>query len=777
MVPDGAETRTGLFTTHRVGDDLLFEIADSLIGVEVLVVPRLARAPQTASGPYGGQQVNQARVVRWERQGERLLLREVRYGLVADDDEPIALAVDASNLGPVLAAFDVRATTPDSAGVVIDVTRLFTSPPPELSPGSALPGNPDASRSFVERVAAYPINVEVEALLTAPPPPGRPAGSQAVTTSVVMHWSWVLLPAEPMMPRLWDSRVGFYPHSRVDYGRPAQGSEVRTYITRYRLEKQDPSAALSEPVKPITYYVDPATPAWLVPWVKRGVEAWQPAFEEAGFLRGIVALDAPTPEEDPDWSPEDARYSVVRWLPSTIENAQGPHVADPRTGEILEADIYMYHNVMTLLRTWYFSHVGHLDARALEWPYPDELMGRLVEYVVAHEVGHTLGFNHNQKASSTYPVDSLRSRAWVEEMGFTPTLMDYSRFNYVAQPEDSLPIETLIPGIGPYDRWATRWGYAPVPGAASPDAERPTLDRWAREQDSVPWYRWNMPDSRGADPGDHTNAVGDQDPVRATGWGMRSLHQIAPLLRTAAERERESYDDLELLYTRLVGFWGTQLNHVTNVVGGADAQEKYVGQEGARYRPWPGARQREALAFLHEHAFQRPDFLLDDAVLRRVEVEGAIRRINGVQAGVLGNLLNDRRLERMIEFDAIDGGEDPYPLAEMLADLRRGLWSELGGGRVEVDAFRRELQRSYLSLAEAKIHPTPPDLPTNVPASFLALVGPARATSDVRALFRHELRELDREVARALPRAASPTTRAHLQHVRDEIRRVLDETR
>jgi hypothetical protein len=412
------------------------------------------------------------------------------------------------------------------------------------------------------------------------------------------------------------------------------------------------------------------------------------------------------------------------------------------------------------------------------WPYPDSLMGRLVEFVVAHEVGHTLGYQHDQKGSSLYPPDSVRSRTWAHRMGHSPSIMDYSRFNYTAQPEDSIAIPDLIPRLGPWDFYTTHWGYAPIPDAKSPDQEWATLDSWSRQQDSVPWYRFNLSDSRGADPGDQTEAVGDADPVKATSWGLRSIRQIVPLLVPATVRPGQDYDDLSEMYGRLVSQWATELRHVAIIVGGAQAQEKYAGQDGIRYRPWPRARQKDAVRFLNENAFATPAFLLQDDILRKIEVEGALRRINTAQAGILTTLFNDRRLERLEEFAALDNSDgQAYSLAEMLADVRQGIWSELDKPQVSIDAFRRELQRSYLAAVKAKITPTAPQLPSGLPPGLAQQFGPARATSDIQAAFRSELRALDASIQRALPRTSDRMTRAHLEDARDQIKDILEPER
>jgi hypothetical protein len=769
VITAAAKTDEGVFKVHRItegsNDNLFYEIPKNELNKDYLWNTQLKKT--TIGAGYGGQTVG-TRVVRWVLRGDKVLLENVDYSMMADPANPM---ITDANTPAIIRTFDVAAYAANG-DPVINVTQLFTGNVAEFNAGGRVGGRgaPDASRTFLEKAVSYPMNVNVEVTATwatgggdagaapAPAPApggGRAGGGRGPSATVLVHHSMIKLPETPMMPRLFDERVGYFTQGLVDYGTGEQQQMQKRFITRYRLEKRDPNAAVSEPVKPIIYWVDPATPKKWVPYVKKGIEDWQPAFEMAGFRNGIVAKEA-SESGDPDWSGEDVRYSVVRWLPSTTENAVGPHIHDPRSGEILEADVQFYHNVQNLGKNWYFVQTGPNDPRAQKLPLPDDLMGELIRYVVAHEVGHTLGFQHNMKASSTYTIEQIRDPKWVKENGHTPTLMDYSRFNYVAQPEDKIAPIDLIPKIGPYDKWATMWGYKPIPNAKTPEAEKPTLDTWAREQDTKPYLRFSTEGQGGTDPGDNTEAVGDIDAVMATTLGLRNLGKVSETLMTATNyKTGKPWDELEEVYGRMAGQWSTEMGHVVRIIGGVDSQQKHIGQNGVRFVTVAKSRQEQALKFLLANAFTTPTLLISPEILRRIQPTGIVDRVRTAQTGIMGQLLQAQRLDRMAEQLALDGPTVAYSPLQFLMDLRAGVWSELAKPGTAIDVYRRNVQRAYLDNMEGRL---------------------TGGSEEVRALVKGELRALDGQLRTALasPATTDDLTKRHLQDSRDEIAAMLD---
>ena len=790
VITKDAKSKAGIFTVHQVKDKYYYEIPKSELGKDFLWVSQIAKT--TSGVGYGGQSLAN-RVVRWERSaGNKINLREINYEVVADPKHPISAAVAAANNAAILMSFPIVAFGKDNKDgkdttkedhMIIEVTRLFSTDVPEFSARTRLQATAlDPTRSSIERVSAFPTNIEAEASMTytrgatpggglggAPQPtnPFQGAGMRVGSATIVLHHSMVKLPENPMKPRLYDDRVGYFTQRLMDYSQNEQRAPERHFITRWRLEKKDPSAAISEPVKPIVYYIDSATPPQYVPYMKAGIESWQKAFEAAGFKNAIIGKLAPTPEQDPDFSPEDARYSVIRWLPSTIENASGPNIHDPRTGEILDSDIQFYHNVMNLARMWYFVQASPLDPAAQKFPLSDDLMGRLVQFVCAHEVGHTLGFQHNMKASSQYPQEKVRDREWVHKMGHAPSIMDYSRFNYVAQPEDKIDVKDLIPGIGPYDLWATHWGYAPIADAD----EKATLDKWAHEQDSTPWYRFSTANSAGSDPGDLTEAVGDADAVKSTALGLKNLERVSSYLIPATTTAKgENYDLLRETYGRLLGQWSLEMGHVAAIVGGVESQEKYVGQDGVLYTPVTKARQAEAVKFLVDNGFNAPKWMIDPQILRRIEAVGELSRIRNAQVGVMNNMLGSARFARLVEQEAMDGA-NAYTPAQLLSDVRKGVWRELESPQVKIDAYRRNLQRAYLEVANSKINGSSGAVPTGLPAQF---AGRFISSGDEGPMYRAELKTLSATLASASAKASDGPSKAHIDAARDQISKILD---
>ncbi|WP_415252507.1 zinc-dependent metalloprotease [Thermomonas sp.] len=702
VITSDAQTQKGLFDVHRVRSRLYFEIPPALLGKPLLMVVNAAAVPPGVD--HAGKSLAQE-AVRFVLRDNRVYLQAMNHTYVTGDGSANVDAVQAAQRDAILMALNVEAYGRDGAPV-IEVSKLFTTEVGDFTARQILKARSlESARSYVNGVRAFPGSLRVDAVHTymAPAmlntpmgPKPAPASFPARANSIDMAYSIVELPAQPMMPRLADDRVGYFYQDMLNFGGSARPAETERYISRWRLEKKDPNAALSEPVKPIVWYIDRSTPTALVPYVKKGIEAWNMAFEAAGFKNAVQARPFPTREEDPEFDPEDVRYSVLRWVPSNVANAYGPRLTDPRTGEILNANIVMYHNIQQMVSEWYIPQAAPLDPRAQRLPLPDDLMGELVAYIVTHEVGHSLGFLHNMKASSTYPVDKLRDAKWLKTMGHTPSIMDYARFNYLVQPEDGIDPSLLIPRIGPYDVFATKWGYAPVPGARTPQQEKPVLDAWAREQDIKPWLRFSTPNRGSNDRGNLEEAVGDADAVTATGLGIRNLKRLLKLLPKMAIRPGSNDDDLQRLYKVAGTQWTTELRHVVAVVGSYELRTRHGDQPGAVAQMTPRAEQGRAVAFLNQQLFQTPQWWFEPAITERLAPDAASSLIADSQKKILAELLAESRLRSLL-VQELNAGVSAYSVQQLLADLRAGILGELAGNEMPTP-LRRNLQRLYVDL-------------------------------------------------------------------------------
>ena len=770
------KTDEGLFKVHQNEDNYLFEIPNNMLDKEMLMVTRIAK---TASGlGFGGGKQNE-QVLRWQRHGKKILLRVVSYNVVANDSLPIHEAVVNSNFEPILYSFPIKAFNKDTTAVVIDATDLFAKDVPAIAlQNSRRKGLKvsrfDASRSYIERISSYPQNIEmrhVKTYISSAPPSNSSTGS----ITLMFSNSMILLPEVPMKRRIFDQRVGWFTSGQTDYGLADQKSKSVEFLDRWRLEVKDEDiekfkrGELVEPKKQIVYYIDRATPVKWRKYIKQGIDDWQVAFEAAGFKKAIIAKDPPTKEEDPEWSPEDVRYSVVRYLASPIPNANGPHVSDPRSGEILESDINWYHNVMTLLHNWFFVQTAAINPEAQKPGFKDEVMGELVKFVSSHEVGHTLGLPHNMGASSTYPVDSLRSATFTKAYGTAPSIMDYARFNYVAQPGDKGV--ALMPNIGIYDKYAISWAYRPILDAKTPADEKKTLDAWILKHAGDPMYRFGQQQVGDiVDPSSQTEDLGD-DAVKAGTYGIENLKRIVPNLTTWLAVDGQNYDDVKTMYGQVLSQFNRYMGHSASNIGGAYENYKASGQDGAVYTFVSKAKQQKNMQFLQSQLFATPKWLINKDIFDKTEFSGNVERIRATQERTLKGLLSIGRMGRLVENETLNGNK-AYTLINMMDELRHGIWSELASGK-SIDTYRRNLQRAYIDrmayLMTVKNQSKLPNYGRYAKGTKVEI-----NQSDIRSVVRGELNILKRAISKAIATSPNRNSRYHLQDALKRIDNILD---
>ena len=759
VITKDAVSDDGLFTVHKVDKKYYFEIPNKYLNKDMLLVSRLSKLPSNLGGGYvnAGSETNEQLIV-WQRFQDKILIKSKSYNAVANDTLPISISVKSNNYEPTLFAFDIAAFSKDSANTVIDVTKFYSTDVKAISGISAEMRETykvkglDDSRSFINTMKSFPMNIEVTQDMTYNA--SKPSMlEETESISIQMNQSMILLPEIPMKPRLADPRVGWFTLSQYDYGSNELKSDLKTYIRRWRLEPKDPEAyargELVEPIKPIVYYLDPATPEKLKKYIKQGIEEWQKPFETAGFKNAIIAKDAPTKEQDPDFSPEDVRYSVIRYVASTTRNAVGPSVSDPRTGEIIESDVIWYHNHLRSYRNRYLLETGASNPSARTLQTSDEEMGEMMQMVIAHEVGHALGFPHNMGASCAYDTESYRNGEFTQQNGISASIMDYARFNYIAQPGDKNI--RFIRKMGAYDHYALNWGYRVIPNVKSAQDELPILDKWILEKAGNPIYKFGK-QSSAFDPSSQTEDIGNNS-MKASSYGLKNLEYVANHLSEWTSSVSNNYEDLDELYKELLEVWSRYVGHVVTNVGGVYENTKNPNQPGNVYEVVPKAKQTEAMNWLQTNAFASPTWIVNMNTLKNTNFSGYTEIFRSLQVRHLNSLLSLGRIGRLMDNEIL--GADTYKALDLFKDTRKGIWKEANTA-ANVTIYRRNLQRAYIDRMGYLM--TEEIKPADKSAIYYNV-----SQSDLRALVRGELNTLKKSLSTAKAMAVNTETKYHYE--------------